>query len=130
MSTPYAILIDDDANNLEVLAQLLHRAGLASQPVLKVADLSGVLQGLRTAPAVIFLDLEMPGANGYDVLTALKADGRFVQTPIIACTVHTNEIHTAYEFGFSGFIPKPLDSLRFPDQLARILNGESVWEQA
>ncbi len=38
----------------------------------------------------------------------------------------------AYEFrdmGFDGFLGKPLDNARFPDQLARILRGEPVWER-
>jgi two-component system cell cycle response regulator DivK len=46
----------------------------------------------------------------------------------IAYTVHVSEISLAHKHGFDGFIGKPLDSERFPNQLARILSGEHVWE--
>ncbi|HRF97817.1 MAG TPA: response regulator, partial [Aggregatilineales bacterium] len=77
---------------------------------------------------VIFLDLEMPDIDGYQVLQKLKADSRFVGVPIVAYTVHVSEVHVAYENGFDGFLGKPIDSDKFPDQLARILMGEAVWE--
>ena len=66
--------------------------------------------------------------HGYQILDHLRADVRLKLVPIIAYTVHTNEIKVAYERGFDGFLGKPLDSDRFPDQLTRILNGEAVWE--
>jgi CheY-like chemotaxis protein len=77
---------------------------------------------------VVFLDLEMPGANGYQVLEKLRADPRFQSVPVVAYTVHVSEISVAHEQGFHSFLGKPLDADRFPDQLARILSGESVWE--
>jgi two-component system cell cycle response regulator DivK len=30
--------------------------------------------------------------------------------------------------GFNGFLGKPLDPDRFPEQIRRIMNGEAVWE--
>ena len=50
------------------------------------------------------------------------------EVPIVAYTVHMSELDAVYEFGFDGFICKPLDDERFPNQLGRILNGEGVWE--
>jgi len=46
----------------------------------------------------------------------------------VACTVHLNEINRVRELGFTGFISKPLDQKRFPEQVKRILHGEQVWE--
>jgi two-component system cell cycle response regulator DivK len=34
----------------------------------------------------------------------------------------------AQEAGFNGFLGKPLNRTRFPDQVRRIIDGESVWE--
>jgi two-component system cell cycle response regulator DivK len=34
----------------------------------------------------------------------------------------------AQDAGFDGFLGKPLNRKRFPDQVRRIINGESVWE--
>jgi DNA-binding NarL/FixJ family response regulator len=49
--------------------------------------------------------------------------------PIIAYTVHLNEIANTRQLGFDGFLGKPLDVTRFPEQLARILRGEQLWER-
>ncbi|HLA45227.1 MAG TPA: response regulator, partial [Aggregatilineales bacterium] len=76
---------------------------------------------------IVFLDLEMPKLDGYEVLVILKQHfGNNV--PIVACTVHTAEINTTRKLGFSSFVAKPLDTDRFPNQLSRILNGDPVWE--
>jgi two-component system cell cycle response regulator DivK len=77
---------------------------------------------------VVFLDLEMPNYDGFNLLTDLKADARLSHVQIIAYTVHTSEIDEARQAGFDGFLGKPLDIKRFPDQLERILNRQPVWE--
>lgn len=122
----HALIIDDDVNNLEVLAGLLEDAGLGNTAV---QDPTKLNQALASAGQidVVFLDLEMPGLNGYEVLKYLKTDAG-LNAPVVACTVHLSEAVNAHELGFDGFIGKPLDGARFPDQIKRILNGETVWE--
>jgi CheY-like chemotaxis protein len=75
----------------------------------------------------VFLDLEMPNINGYELFEKLKVDARFKDVPIVAYTVHVSEINVIRGLGFHSFIGKPLDADAFPDQLARILRGERVW---
>lgn len=127
MSESQALIIDDNAKNIHVLARLLSSEGVSSLEVTSVSKLDAALKGIGDL-SVIFVDLEMPGVNGYQVLEKIKADTRFDAVPVIAYTVHVNEINVAHQKGFDGFIGKPLDADAFPDQLARILNGESVWE--
>ena len=127
MSKAKALVIDDNLQNIAILVRLLSNEGMSSVQVVNPSDLDSALQqdiDLR----VIFLDLEMPGIDGYQVLTKLRSDARFDSVPIIAYTVHINEINEAHRRGFDGFVGKPLDSSRFPDQLARILAGDPVWE--
>lgn len=122
----HALIIEDNSVNVQVLGKLLTLQGVTHTTILHPDRLAAALE--NTAD-VVFLDLEMPGLNGYDVLALLKADDRFRSVPIVACTVHVSEMNTAYQLGFDSFIPKPLDSDRFPGQLARILHGEHVWER-
>jgi two-component system cell cycle response regulator DivK len=126
MSTLHALIIDDDVNNLEVLAELLNDAGVSHTALQDAKELDSALEGLQHID-VVFLDLELPGLNGYDLLDILKNEIG-INAPIIAYTVHSSEAVNARRMGFDGFIPKPLDSARFPDQLRRILNGETVWD--
>ena len=125
-NTINALLIDDDKLNLEVLHRFLTHEGITCTSVQDIKNIGAAI----TAPAeidLVFLDLEMPRTNGYEVFTMLrKALGKTV--PIVACTVHLNEISNVRVLGFDGFISKPLDQQRFPAQVRRILQGEQVWE--
>lgn len=89
-----------------------------------IKDVVGELNKLD----IVFLDLEMPDIDSYEMLEQLRGDSRFQSTPIIASTVHISEIKVAHDKGFDGFIGKPIDPDKFPEQLSRILSGEGVWD--
>ena len=127
MNTPHALVIDDNARNVQVLKLLLAEQSIECTVTTDPRMLDDVLAGLARVD-VVFLDLEMPGADGYQVFQYLRSDPRFAQVPVVAYTVHQSEMNNVYQYGFTGFIGKPIDPDRFPDQIARILNGEPVWE--
>ena len=127
MSQQHALVIDDNAQNRKVLVQLLSKQGIVCTEVPDPRKLSNNLPTFGTVD-VVFLDLEMPGLDGYDVKNLLRE--HLGATPIIAYTVHVSEINVVKKHGFDGFLGKPVDHARFPDQLARILNGQQVWERA
>ena len=78
-------------------------------------------------PDLMLMDVRMPHVDGYAAYEVLR-DALDPQVPIIACTVHNNEIGHVRDLGFNGFISKPLDPARFADQFDSILNGQPVWE--
>lgn len=121
-----ALIIDNDPDNVEILRRLLLAQNAECTVILDAARLKEFWEDFRKAD-VIFLDLAMPYMNGYQVFEILQ-DEVEPTVPIIAYTVHTSEINTVRELGFHGFLGKPLDAARFPEQLARILRGEPVWE--
>ena len=123
----HALIIDDNNKNVEVLVRLLGMQQMSSTTVTRPAQLEVIIEEM-TGVDVVFLDLEMPGANGYDILEWLKLDVRFQTVPIVAYTVHVSEIGVAHRQGFHSFLGKPLDADKFPEQLERILNGQPVWE--
>ncbi len=126
MSQLHVLAIDDNPQNLKVLAQMLRRQGAVCTEVTNPVAVPGLLPDLGDVD-LIFLDLEMPGMDGYQAKDVLRA--QLGDTPIIAHTVHVSEINVVRQHGFDGFLGKPLDASRFPEQLARILNGEAVWER-
>lgn len=123
----HALIIEDNPYNAEVLASLLAAQNVGSTVVL---DLSTIGDELSKLPQIslIFLDLEMPDATGYEVFEYLMSDPRASAVPIVAYTVHISEINAARKLGFHSFLGKPLNSTRFADQLKRILNNQAVWE--
>lgn len=126
MSETHALIIDDNVDNIGVLAELLTFYGITYTQIEDPVEVDAALTAIDKLD-VIFLDLEMPGLNGYEVIELLKHDANHKDVPVVAHTVHTNEINNARQIGFHSFLAKPLDADRFSDQLKRILSGEHVW---
>lgn len=126
MAHNHALIIDDQPSNIDVLAMLLEQEGIGHTDVTSAQQVS---YAIDQAPQinVVFLDLEMPNGDYYQLFKTLKADARLSGVPIIAYTVHTSEIDQARQVGFDGFLGKPLKTTEFPDQIRRILSGEEVW---
>ncbi len=126
MANLHALIIDDDAYSLHVMERLLDQENISYTAVADPTCVEDLLKTLDTVD-IVFLDLEMPKLDGYEVLAMLKKH-LDAKVPIVACTVHTAEINNTRRQGFFSFVAKPLDLDRFSDQLNRILNGIPVWE--
>ena len=126
MPNTNALIIDDDPNSLEVLGRLLRNQGVKFQAVQDASMLTETAQDLNRFD-VIFLDLEMPRISGYELFEIFRAQ-HGITAPIIACSVHSNEMDTVRELGFQGFVGKPLVPELFGDQLQRILHNQPVWD--
>lgn len=61
-------------------------------------------------PAIILLDLNMPGTDGREVLRQIKADEELAQIPVVIMTHSEDEsdIKACYAAGANSFIPKPV----------------------
>ena len=124
--TRHALIIDDDAYSVHIMERLLDLQDIRYTSIKDPTKLPAVLEELEKID-VIFLDLEMPKLDGYEVLEILRNHfGESVK--IVACTVHTSQVNMTRKLGFSSFVAKPLDTDRFPDHLDRILKGQPVWE--
>ncbi|CAG0955208.1 MAG: response regulator [Anaerolinea sp.] len=126
MSEKTALIIDDNQANLEVLRLLLTKNGVRAVTLDSPRQISATLDELGTVN-VIFLDLEFPNYDGFELLPKMKQDPRLKNIPIVAYSVHTSEISRARTAGFHSFLGKPIQPELFAQQLQAILNGQSVW---
>jgi two-component system cell cycle response regulator DivK len=127
VSNTHALIIDDKQANIQVLAILLENEGVTSTSVESARNVPAALATLPKVD-VIFLDLEFPNGDGFEILGVLEATPALHGVPIVAYTVHTSEIDEVRRAGFHSFLGKPISAAQFPEQLRRILNGEHVWE--
>jgi two-component system cell cycle response regulator DivK len=121
--------VEDNVSNFVLIARILGYLGIhcewktSGYEVLEYAD---------TLPRLdlILMDIRLPYEDGFGAQQKLRASERFKTVPIVAVTAEANleQMNKAREAGFDGFLGKPLDPDRFPEQIRRILNGESVWE--
>ena len=126
----YVLVVEDNLQNLVLVARLLAFLGVrryewkaSGWQVLEFAD---------TMPRVdlVLMDIHLPYEDGYDALRKLRSDPRFKDTRVVAVTADANpaSMDKARQAGFDGFLGKPIDPDKFPDQIRLILHGEQVWD--
>lgn len=122
-------VIEDSSEN-----RVVHRVSLSKQGAILAFEMSGmgIIAKLNDFLPVdlIILDLMLPrGSNGYKVAEEIQLNPSTANIPIVAVSAvnAVEAIPKCMEQGFRGFIPKPIDQHAFPRQLAKILEGETVW---
>jgi len=128
------LVIEDNLDNRLVLREFLkHRCGV--RYCLEASAGRQIFDHLRAQSTLhpvdlILLDLQLPGEDGYAVLSHIRSTPTLQATPVIAVTasVRAEDVERCRAAGFDGFIGKPLNATRFPEQIGRILRGDSVWE--
>src|SRR5438067_1097627 len=117
-SGPALLVIDDDPAVRDLLQRSLKLPGV------RIVAAAGGEEGLRLArelrPAVITLDVLMPGMDGWAVLAALKADPDLAEIPVIMLTMLTDR-NLGYALGAADFLTKPVDRERLAALLSRHL---------
>jgi two-component system cell cycle response regulator DivK len=123
------LVVEDNVSNFVLIARMLGYLGIhcewktSGYEVVEYAD---------TLPRLdlILMDIRLPYEDGYGALKKIRASERLKTVPIVAVTAEasTEQMKKAQDSGFDGFLGKPLDPDRFPDQIRRILSGDPVWE--
>jgi CheY-like chemotaxis protein len=116
------LLVEDNENNRYLVTYLLQAAGYE---VLPAADGPAGLAIARDAqPALILLDIQLPGMDGYAVARALRADPACARIPIVAVTSHAmvGDRESALGAGCDGYIEKPIDPDSFVARMEQHLS--------
>lgn len=123
------LVVEDNVSNFVLIARMLGYLGIhcewktSGYEVVEYAD---------TLPRLdlILMDIRLPYEDGYGALKKIRASDHLKSIPIVAVTAEASDeqIKKARAAGFDGFLGKPLDPDRFPEQIRRILGGDPVWE--
>ena len=102
--------VDDDAVSRLAIEEALedHATVTSASDGLEAIK---VLEGEIEPFDVVLLDLNLPGANGFEVLERLRAIERHARTPVMILTTATNEQlrHRAKGLGVASWIVKPIN---------------------
>jgi len=122
-SEPLILLVEDNASNQLLVRAVLEPAGFR---VDVASTASQALEHLKQqTPALILMDLELPGKDGLSLTRLLKTMSPTTAIPVVAMTAHTSlQTRTdALAAGCAGFISKPIDVHTFPARVSEFLKG-------
>src|SRR6187431_2079061 len=109
MSRATILIADDSSDIRKIMRFLLNDLGFA---VVEAADGNEAVRLARQCqPALILLDLCMPGIDGWEVATQLRADPALEEVPILAMTAYnvSSAILAALHAGCQQVVAKPFD---------------------
>ena len=128
-SLPTILVVEDNVGNFMLIARMLSNLGMHCEwktSGYEVVEFAQTLPNLK----LVLMDIRLPYEDGYGAFRKIRQSGKFTGIPVVAVTANTglDQMKAAQLAGFNGFIGKPLDPDRFPDQVKSILAGKSVWE--
>jgi diguanylate cyclase (GGDEF)-like protein len=126
---PIAIIADDEDLGRVLLAETAVASGLS--PLSFDNGVAALKAALSQDVAIVLLDVDMPGMDGYAVCRRLRAEARFATVPIVMVTGHEDSaaIGRAFDAGATDFISKPVNWALLPRRLAYILRNAAASER-
>ncbi len=104
----YALVIDDNRQTAEALVQMLKLWDIPARMALNPSSAMAILGDV--VPRIVFLDINMPGVDGFEVLGFLKREPRLLNVPVVVVTSddQPETSRRAFNDGASAFVIKPV----------------------
>lgn len=122
MAGELILITEDNEKNRKLLREVLRVTGY------RTLETETAEQGIRIAqeshPALILMDLQLPGMDGVAALAALRGDPRTKKIPVIAVTASamTHNRPTILAAGFDGYQTKPINVKEFLNVVREVLD--------
>jgi CheY-like chemotaxis protein len=117
------LIVDDNPTNLKLVTYLVRANGY---DVDTAADAEQAVAAIRAnRPALILMDLQLPGVDGLELTRRLKADPATHDIRIIAVTAYAmkGDQEKALAAGCDAYVTKPIDTRGLPTLIATQLAG-------
>jgi CheY-like chemotaxis protein len=79
-----ALVIDDNKSTTDAMVQMLKLWDITARPALSPGAAMGFLS--KEIPNIVFLDINMPGVDGFEVLAYLRREPRLAKVPVVIAT--------------------------------------------
>jgi CheY-like chemotaxis protein len=119
--TKSLLLVEDSDEDFETFRRMMQKVSFTN-PIYRCVDGDEALDFLyhtgnyiepdrAPRPAIILLDLNLPGTDGREVLAQIKQDDALKTIPVVIFTTSSNpkDIEACYRYGVSGYILKPIN---------------------
>ena len=117
------LLVEDNEMNRDMLSRRLQRRGY--EVLTAVDGESGLALTKSETPALVLMDMSLPGIDGWEATRQLKADPATRAIPVIALTAHAmaGDREQALAAGCDDFDIKPIDLDRLLGKIEALLGG-------
>ena len=115
------LLVEDNEMNRDMLSRRLVRRGY--EVVIALDGEQGLGMARSESPALILMDMSLPGIDGWEATRQLKADPATTRIPVIALTAHamSGDREKAVAAGCDDFDTKPVDLVRLLEKIEVLL---------
>ena len=103
------LIVEDNPDNMKLFKAVL---AMRSHTVVGLLGGEGLVETLRAeAPDLVLLDIQLPGADGYQLLATMRSAVPTGLPPVVALTAHamSGDRERAMTAGFDGYLTKPID---------------------
>jgi two-component system cell cycle response regulator DivK len=121
MSPHRILVVEDNPKNLKLVRDVLTYSGY--EVIEATTGEDGVRLAEQVGPDLILMDLQLPGIDGAEALRRIRIGGHALGVPVVAVTAFAmNDDRTrAFEFGFDGYVEKPISVRGLPQQIEGFL---------
>jgi two-component system, cell cycle response regulator DivK len=109
MAGEQILVVEDNEKNMRLVRDVLQASGYR---VLEAATgEEAVATAHTTVPALVLMDVQLPGMSGLETLALLRGDDRTRSIPVVALTAQAmqGDRERFLEAGFDGYLSKPVD---------------------
>src|SRR6266481_426320 len=121
MAGELILIIEDNEKNRKLARDVLQVKGYKT--IESETAEEGLTLALEKSPALVLMDIQLPGMDGIRALKQLRANPQTKNIPVIAITASamTNNRQTMLAEGFDGYQSKPISVKNFLGELERVL---------
>ena len=109
MADRHVLVVEDNDKNMKLLRDVLQATGYRTLEATTGED--AVELALSREPALVLMDVQLPGIDGMEALARLRRHERTAAIPVLAVTAQamSGDRERFLEVGFDGYLSKPID---------------------
>ena len=126
MSNELILIVEDNDKNRKLLRAVLHAKAYRILEAVNAED--GIVLARERQPALVLMDIQLPGMDGLKAREVLKDDPATSGIPVIAVTasVMPSDRQKILASGFEGYITKPIDVNEFLAEVRGMLDRHGI----
>jgi two-component system, cell cycle response regulator DivK len=121
------LVVEDDANNQELVTRFLKRQG--HEVLLAQDGLAGVKAAEEHVPDLILMDLGLPLLDGWEASLRIRSNTQTAHIPIIALTAHalSEDVTKAMKYGIDDYELKPVVYQQLMKKIEKFVKSEKLF---